>query len=104
MGLKIYKNRASGELKRSLTPLDKTQWEEVLSAPNRKFMESADPIKGISRLRNQTKILRERSRNYARDREIDDNIQINRINGLDENVAKSFLNSKREKRRKIDDI
>lgn len=86
----------------SPTPL--TEMEEVIVAPNQKFMISADPEMGKSKLKDQEKMLKERSRNHSRDVNIDENIQINRLNGLDEQVARSFLNKKGEKRRKIDDI
>lgn len=104
MPLKQYRNKTTGETKESLKPQDPAEWEEVMIAPNQKFMESANPEKGISRIKDQGKILKERARNYSRDREIDDNIQINRKNGLDGQVNKNLLNSKGERRRKIDDI
>lgn len=104
MPLKQFKNKATGEIKESLKPQDPNEWEEVLVAPNQKLMESANAERGVSRIKGQNQMLKERARNYSRDREIDDNIQINRLNGLDAQVNKNLLNSKGEKRRKIDDI
>jgi hypothetical protein len=104
MPLKQYKNKNTGEIKESLKPQDPSEWEEVLAAPNQKFMEVSNPEKGTSKIRGQQKMLTERARNYSRDREIDDNIQINRVNGLGTQVSKNLLNSKGERRRKIDDL
>lgn len=86
------------------TPVPLTDMEEVITAPNQKFMVSSDPERGKSKLKDQEKTLRARARNYSRDRDIDDNISINRANGLDAQVNNNLLNSKKERRRKIDDI
>ena len=103
MALKYYKNKESGEVKRTLkNPGD--GWEEIISAPNQKFMVSANKATGTSKLKDATKVLTERSRNHSRDHDIDNNIQLNKMNGLDAQVATNLLNSKGEKRRKIDDI
>lgn len=104
MPLKYYEHKETGEVKRSLKPLDEKEWKELLIAPNQKFMVAANKATGKSKLKDSEKVLRERARNYARDTELDDNIQFNRANGLDSQVSKSFLNSKGERRRKIDDI
>jgi hypothetical protein len=104
MGLKIYINKKTRETIRSLKPQDPNLWDEVLVAPNQKFMESTDSFHGKSRLKNSNKILRERARNYSRDHDIDENIQINKANGLDENVAKNLLNKNGRRRTKMDDI
>lgn len=104
MPLKYYENLETGEVKRSLKKLPEDQWKELIIAPNQKFMVAANKGTGTSKLKDQKKILTERARNYARDKEIDDNIQFNKANGLDEQVSRSFLNNKGEKRRKIDDI
>lgn len=103
MALKYYKNKETGEIKRSLTKLPK-EWEEVIAAPNQKFMVTANKATGTSKLKDNKKALTSRARNHSRDVDLDDNIQINRENGLDEQVAQNFLNEKGEKRRKIDDI
>jgi hypothetical protein len=86
------------------SPVPLTDMEEVLTAPNQKFMISADPEHGKSKIKDQDKMLKSRSRNHSRDVLIDENIQINKLNGLDDQVSKSFLNTKGERRRKIDDI
>lgn len=103
MALKVYVNKVTGEEKRSLKKLS-GEWEEVLTAPNQKFMITADVEHGKSKLKDQDKILKARSRNYSRDVNLDDNISINKANGLDAAVNANFLNKKGEKRRKIDDI
>lgn len=103
MALKYYKHKETGEVKRSLKKLDES-WEEVITAPNQKFMVSANKSTGQSKLKDATKILTERARNHSRDHDLDGNIQINKANGLDVQVRGSFLNSKGERRRKIDDI
>lgn len=104
MGLKYFKNRATGEVKRSLKPLDQVEWEEVISAPNQKFMVTANPGKGTSKMKNATAILTERARNHAREVGADETIQLNKANGLDASVKRNLLNSKGQKRRKIDDL
>lgn len=103
MALKFYKNKESGEIKRSLKPLGEG-WEEVISAPNQKFMVSANKATGKSKLKDSTKILTERARNYSRDVDLDQDIHVNRANGLDAQVRMNLLNSKGERRRKIDDL
>lgn len=104
MALKIYKNKSTGEEKRSLKTLAPDEWEEVIVAPNQKFMVTADAERGKSKIKDSDKQLKARARNHSRDVLGDDNIQLNLKNGLKEQVAKNLLNSKGEKRRKIDDI
>ncbi len=103
MALKYYKNTKTGEVKRSLKKLD-DEWEEVITAPNQKFMVSANAATGQSKLKDATKVLTERARNHSRDHDGDNNIQLNLANGLKDQVRNNLLNSKGEKRRKIDDI
>lgn len=79
-------------------------WEEIITAPNQKFMVSANKATGKSKLKDNTKILTERSRNHSRDHDIDHDIQLNKANGLDAQVQTNLLNEKGERRRKIDDI
>ena len=119
MPLKVFKCPICGSIRETLkssipkcnhnqeeegSPVQLSEMEPVIQAPNQKFMVSSDPEMGKSKLKDQEKVLRERSRNHSRDHNIDENIQINRLNGLDEQVSKNFLNSKGERRRKIDDI
>lgn len=103
MPLRIYKNRVTGEEKRTLKKLD-GDWEEVISAPNQKFMVSANKATGTSKIKDLEKTLRARARNHSRDVDLDNNIQLNKANGLDAQVNANLLNSKGERRRKIDDI
>lgn len=103
MALKYYKHKETGEEKRSLKALE-SPWEEILSAPNQKFMVMANKGTGTSKLKDSTKILTERARNHSRDHDIDGNIQLNEMNGLKAQVKQNLLNSKGERRRKIDDI
>lgn len=104
MGLKIYKNKTTGEERRSLKTLSKDQWEEIIVAPNQKFMITADAFEGKSKLKDSDKILRARARNHSRDVLGDETIQTNLNNGLKESVTKNLLNEKGQRRRKIDDI
>ena len=104
MALKYYKNKETQEIKRSLKKLDLSIWEELLVAPNQKFMVAANPEKGSSKLKDSQKILTERARNHSREVELDDNVQVNRANGLSAKVDLNLLNEKRERRRKVDDL
>ena len=103
MALRNYRHKETGEEKRSLKKLG-DEWEEIIEAPNQKFMVSANKATGTSKLKDSEKVLRERARNHSRDVEIDQNIQLNKANGLDASVQVNLLNSKGERRRKIDDI
>lgn len=103
MALRHYKHKQTGELKRSLKKLD-GDWEEVITAPNQKYMVASNPHTGTSKLKDSTKILTARARNHSRDHDLDNNIQINRANGLETQVRTAFLNEKGQRRRKIDDI
>lgn len=103
MALKYYRHKETGEEKRSLKKLG-DDWEEVIAAPNQKFMVTANKATGESKLKDATKILTERARNHSRDHDIDGNIQLNRANGLDASVKANLLNERGERRRKIDDI
>lgn len=104
MGLKIYKNKNTGEIKQTLKKLDPQDWEQLITAPNQKFMEKSNPERGVSRIKDSDKILKARARNHSRDVLGDDNIQTNLAMGSKEAVTKNFLNEKGLKRRKIDDI
>jgi len=103
MALKYYRHKESGEEKRSLKPLG-DEWEEVITAPNQKFMVAANKATGTSKLKDSTKVLTERARNHSRDHDIDSNIQVNEANGLKVQVKQNLLNEKGERRRKIDDL
>lgn len=103
MGLKYYKNKTSGEEKRSLKPLS-SEWEEIIVAPNQKFMVTANAAEGTSKLKDSQKVLTERARNHSRDILGDETIQTNLNAGSNESVARNLLNNKGERRRKIDDI
>lgn len=104
MALKYYKNKTTGEEKRSLKPLPKDQWEEILVAPNQKFMVTADASEGTSKLKDSQKMLTERARNHSRDVLGDETIQTNLDAGSKESVSKNLLNGQGQRRRKIDDI
>ena len=82
------------------TPVPLTDMEEVLVAPEAKMMETIDKDTGKSRVKDQMKILKERSRNYARDYEADDMIQMNQKNGIERS---GFLNKDGKRRNKMDD-
>lgn len=103
VALRIYKNKETGEVKKSLKTLEEP-WEEILVPPSTKFMEMANPATGKSKEKGLTQILTARARNYARDVDLDDTIRINRENGLETSVKLNLLNDKGQRRRKIDDI
>lgn len=104
MGVKIYKHRVTGEERRTLKSLPPNEWEELISAPNQKFMVTASAADGTSKLKDSSRILLERARNHSRDVLGDDTIQTNLNAGSKESVAMNLLNEKGERRRKIDDI
>lgn len=104
MALKYYKNKETGEIKRSLKKLPEDIWVEQISAPNQKMMVAANANTGTSKIKDSKKQLTERARNYARDVDIDDDISLNKANGLEAQVQQSFLNEKGERRKKIDDL
>jgi hypothetical protein len=104
MALKYYKNKETGEIIRSLKKQDSELFEEILIAPNQKFMVKANEGMGTSKIKDLEKTLKTRARNHSRDTDLDSNITINKINGLEEQVNSAFLNNKKERRRKIDDI
>lgn len=82
-------------------PFPLSEMEEVLVPPNTKLMETVDPVTGRKRVKNQQKALLERARNYSRDKEIDELIQMNKDNEL---TGKQFLNKDGKRRTKLDDI
>lgn len=104
MALRIYRNRTTNEEKRSLKTLPESEWEEVIVAPNQKFMITSNAAEGTSKLKDSEKVLKARARNHSRDVLGDDTIQTNLAAGSKESVAMNLLNEKGEKRRKIDDI
>jgi len=104
MALKYYKHKETGEVKRSLKPLDETAWEEQIVAPNQKFMVTANAGTGTSKIKDLKGQLTARARNYSRDVDLDRNIQVNKANGMTEQIRDSFLNAKGERRTKLDDI
>jgi hypothetical protein len=81
-------------------PVPLTAMEEIITAPDAKMMEVVDKNMGKSRIKDQMKILKERSRNYARDVEADDMIQMNQKNGIERS---GFLNKEGKRRTKLDD-
>jgi hypothetical protein len=104
MGLKTYKNKITGEEKRSLKKLPEDQWEVLIEAPNQKFMIAADASRGTSKIKDAEKVLRARSRNHSRDVLGDETIQTNINMGAGDSVSRNLLNEKGERRRKIDDV
>lgn len=85
-------------------PVPLIEMEEIITAPNQKFMVTANPGTRTSKLKDSEQILKARARNHSRDVLGDDNIQINSSNDLKESVHRNLLNNKGEKRKKIDDI
>ena len=79
---------------------DLTETLPVLTAPESKMMETTDKNMGKSKIKGLHKILKERSRNYARDFEADDLINVNRKNGIE---FSGFLDKNGRRRNKISD-
>lgn len=102
MPLRYYRHKETKEIKRTLKGSPGEDWEEVIKAPNNKFMVAANKATGTSKLKDSKEVLTERARNHSRDVHLDENIQINKDNKL--GVSQNFLNEKGERRRKIDDI
>lgn len=86
------------------SPYPLTEMEEMIVAPNQKFMVAANQALGTSKLKDSEKILKARARNHSRDVLGDETIQKNLDMGSKEAVAKNLLNSSGQRRRKIDDI
>lgn len=103
MPLRRYKNTQTGEVIESLKTLG-DPWEEILIAPGGKFTVIANPGTGTQKLKDSKRILTERARNHARDVDGDDNIQLNRANGLEKQVNVYLLNEKGRRRTKLDDL
>lgn len=104
MALRVYKNKITGEERQSLKVLSEDQWDEIILAPNQKFMISANKGTGTSKLKDSEKALKARARNHSRDILGDDTIQKNLNMGGKASVSMNLLNEKGQKRRKIDDI
>jgi hypothetical protein len=119
MPVKIYECPECGQqkqtLKREIPKCAHERWDaerdcaftlecemvEVITAPNSKMMETTDEFRGKSKPKNQNKILKERTRNYARDHEADEMIALNNKNSLQRS---GFLNKDGKRRKKIDDL
>lgn len=82
-------------------PLPLVDMEELMVPPQTKMMEKVDPYTGKSRMKDQQKILKERARNFSREHELDELIQINKNNDL---AGTQFLNKEGKRRKKVDDI
>lgn len=75
--------------------------DEVFQAPQAKMLEPVSKFKGKSQLKDQQKILRARTRNHARDHDLEDLITTNSKEVVKKN---KWVNSDGRKRRKIDDL
>ena len=84
------------------TPFPIHEMDEILKAPDSKFMITANAATGRSKVKDLKGQLTERARNHSRDTLLDENIQINKDNKL--GISNNLLNEKGERRRKIDDI
>jgi len=112
MALKLYKCPVCDKTKETLKKDIPTcphgelliNMEQQITAPNQKFMISANAAEGKSKLKDSDKMLKARARNHSRDVLGDETIQINLKNGLKESVSRNLLNEKGERRKKIDDI
>jgi hypothetical protein len=105
MALKIYKNKITGEERKSLKQLPPDEWDVLIVAPNQKFMVAANKGTGTSKIKDSDKSLKARARNHSRDVLGDETIQMNLDAGSSRGtISQSLLNEKGQKRRKIDDI
>jgi len=81
-----------------------TVMKKILVAPDTKFLEPRDPTakeKGRSVEKGQNAVLKARSRNHARDVEMEDLIQ---TNDKKEALRNKWIDAKGNKRKKIDDL
>lgn len=102
MALKYYRHKETDKIIRSLSRKDPDIYEEVIKAPNGKFMICANAAKGSSKLKDSKAVLTERARNHTRDTLLDETIQINKDNKI--GTAQNFLNETGKRRTKLDDI
>ena len=102
--LRLFKNKQTGEIKKSFKILESTKWDEIRVAPGQVYNELACKVENRHRPRGMDKCMIQRSREHSRDVMCDKNVYLARKNGLDELVDRQFLNDKGEKRRKIDDV
>ena len=82
----------------------KLKAKKQLTAPKSKFLEARDPEakeRGKSQLKGHDSLIRERARNYKRDHELHDYIQLNE---KDDAKKYGWLNENGRKRKKIDDL
>lgn len=86
------------------SPSPVSMMEEIIVAPNQKFMIASNVGEGKSKLKDSEKALKARARNHSRDVLGDDTIQTNIDAGGKGSVAMNLLNEKGQRRRKIDDI
>lgn len=106
MSLNYYKNKKTGEIKRTLRdhPEPKEDWEIILRAPDSKFMVKVNAATNKSKIKDLDPILKARSRNHSRDNDLASNITVNRESGSNESmINQNFLNENGQKRKKIDD-
>jgi len=82
-------------------PEHKIPLQPTLKAPHTLFLETINPATNKKKPRGFDKMIKARARNYARDVDGDELIQLNKINGI---TQKAFLNKDGARRRKIDDI
>lgn len=75
--------------------------DNVLVAPQTKFMEVTHADKGISRMVNQDKMLKSRARSHSRDVEMNDLIE---NNPREEAIKNGWIREDGQTRKAIDDI
>ena len=107
MPLKDFKCKKCGEVKKTFKPSPEhcgQAMEKLLVAPEAKFLEprgTEAKDKGRSVLKDQNKILKERTRNWSRDNEMHDLVQ---KNDMKEAVKNQWVNADGTVRKKIDDL
>lgn len=114
MPIRLFKCPACGYERRSMrakprcnhnqeeegTPFPLCEMEEVLTAPETKFMEPRDKERGKSILKDQEKILKERAKEHARANDYHDLVQ-NNNDEMGKRVG--WLNEKGRVKTKVED-
>ena len=103
MPLRIWKNKKTNEIKKSLKDnMDTEEWEEVITAPSAKYMEVANEATGRSKLKGLKEELAKRARRHSTAVELNERIALQKDSGMGE--SPTMINEKGERRKNIDDL
>ena len=78
------------------------EWEEVISAPNSKYLEVANEATGRSKIRGMNEELARRARRHSNAVELNERLARQKDSNMGE--SPNMLNEKGERRRNIDDL